>query len=62
MADVVNLNQRRKAQKRADKAKTAADNRVKFGRTKAEKTKDAALRERHERDLNGKEITENSED
>ena len=39
---VVNLNRFRKAKRRADKQATAAANRVKFGRTKAEKAQDAA--------------------
>lgn len=38
----VNLNRFRKAKNRADKDKRAQDNRVKFGRTKAEKQRDAA--------------------
>jgi Domain of unknown function (DUF4169) len=36
-ADIVNLNRFRKAKARDDKAKQADANRVKFGRTKAEK-------------------------
>ena len=62
MADVVNLNQFRKAKTRTDSAKQAADNRVKFGRSKADKAKDKAERERVGRALSGKEIPENSED
>ncbi|MFC1672845.1 DUF4169 family protein [Pseudomonadota bacterium] len=58
MADVVNLNQFRKAKARADKTKQAHDNRVKFGRTKAEKTKDAAERDAHERGLDGHKFDE----
>jgi hypothetical protein len=42
MADVVNLRQARKQKARVEKDKDAAANRVKFGRTKAEKTKGAA--------------------
>ncbi len=62
MADVVNLNQFRKAKARAEKTKTAHDNRIKFGRTKAEKDKDAGERAKLDRELDGKEITDNSED
>ena len=62
MADVVNLNQFRKAKARADKTKSAHDNRIKFGRTKAQKNKDAGERAQQERELNGKEIPENSDD
>jgi hypothetical protein len=40
--DVVNLNRFRKAKARDDKTRQAAENRVKFGRTKAEKQQAAA--------------------
>ncbi len=36
-ADIVNLNKFRKARDRADAAKQAQENRVRFGRTKADK-------------------------
>lgn len=36
-AEIVNLNKVRKARERAEKAKTAEENRVKFGRSKAER-------------------------
>jgi len=62
MADVVNLNQFCKVKTRADKAKKAHDNRAKFGRTKADKRKDEAAREKHKRELDGKIIPENSDD
>ena len=42
MAEIVNLNRARKAKARADKDAKAAENRVVFGRTKAEKQKAAA--------------------
>lgn len=42
MAEPVNLNKARKAKARADKDQRAAENRVKFGRTKAEKARDKA--------------------
>jgi len=58
MAEVVNLNRARKAKAAAGKAALAAENRVKFGRTKAEKAKEAAqksiaerLLDEHKRDL-----------
>ena len=44
MGDVVNLRQARKQRARADKDKKAAENRVRFGRTKAERTRDAQQR------------------
>jgi len=43
MADILSLSKARKAKARAEKEQTAAQNRVKFGRTKAEKQRDAAL-------------------
>jgi hypothetical protein len=42
MADIVNLRQVRKGKARADKAVQAEQNRALFGRTKAEKQRDAA--------------------
>ena len=51
--DAVNLNRFRKAKKRADKQATAAENRVKFGRTKAEKTRDATGDEKVRRTVDG---------
>lgn len=42
MADVINLNRARKAKARADKDALATENRIRFGRTKAEKQKAAA--------------------
>ncbi|MEL7488783.1 MAG: DUF4169 family protein [Pseudomonadota bacterium] len=42
MAEIINLNRARKAKKRFMKEATAAQNRARFGRTKAEKHKDAA--------------------
>jgi hypothetical protein len=42
MADIVSLSKARKARARADKDAKAAENRVVFGRTKAEKQKAAA--------------------
>ena len=42
MAEIVNLNRARKAKARADKDAAAVEHRVKFGRSKAEKAKQAA--------------------
>jgi hypothetical protein len=41
MAEIVNLRQVRKRKLRADKELRAAENRAKFGRTRAEKQRDA---------------------
>lgn len=40
MAEPINLNKFRKAKARAEETQRAAENRVKFGRTKAEKARD----------------------
>lgn len=54
MSEIVSLSKARKAKaKSADRA-TAAENRVKFGRTKAEKTNDARQAERAARLFEGK--------
>jgi hypothetical protein len=42
MADIINLNQARKQRARAEKSAKADENRVRFGRTKAEKAADRA--------------------
>ncbi|WP_213979623.1 DUF4169 family protein [Sphingomonas sp. dw_22] len=42
MAEIINLNKARKAKARADKPVRAQENRVRFGRTKAEKAADSA--------------------
>ncbi|HEY5008740.1 MAG TPA: DUF4169 family protein [Caulobacteraceae bacterium] len=44
MSDLINLNRARKAKRKASAKKLAAENRVKFGRSKAVKTMDAAAR------------------
>lgn len=44
MADILSLSKARKAKARAEKDATAEQNRIKFGRTKAEKQTDAAAK------------------
>lgn len=51
MATVVNLNRYRKRKARQDAAALAAANRVKFGRTKEEKARDATVADQAERKL-----------
>ncbi|MCZ4279229.1 DUF4169 family protein [Kiloniella laminariae] len=51
MPKVINLNQARKQKARADKATRAADNRIAFGRTKAEKEATKAEEVRHQKQL-----------
>ena len=53
MPDVVNLNRARKAKRKADKKATSAANRVKFGRTKAQKAQDSAESLRHSKTVDG---------
>ena len=49
MVEPINLNKARKAKKRAEKAQTAKQNRIKFGRTKAEKARDDMQKERSQK-------------
>ncbi|MDR3513817.1 MAG: DUF4169 family protein [Caulobacteraceae bacterium] len=51
MAELINLNKARKARAKAETAATAAANRARFGRTKAEKLADKAEAERKARTL-----------
>jgi hypothetical protein len=51
MAEPINLNKARKARARADAEATAAANRARFGRTKAEKLADKAEADRKARTL-----------
>ena len=44
MADILSLSKARKTRARAQKDATAEANRLKFGRTKAEKQRDAAIK------------------
>ena len=54
MADLVNLNKARKARAKAAGKSQAAENRVRFGRTQAEKAASKLDAERARRDLEGK--------
>lgn len=54
MGEVINLNQARKARERQEKARTADANRLRYGRTKAEKRREAAEAEKLRRELDGK--------
>lgn len=53
MAQPVNLNRFRKEKARAEKKARADENSVKFGRSKAEKQRDAQQTSKAERDLDG---------
>ena len=53
MAAPVNLNRARKEKVRAEKKARADENAARFGRTKSEKSLDAARRDKAARDLDG---------
>lgn len=53
MADIINLNKKRKAKIRLEKEKKATENRIKFGRTKKEKQLEKKNNERNEQFLDG---------
>lgn len=54
MAEPINLNKARKARAQADAKRQAADNRVRFGRTKAEKQVSKLESDRARRELEEK--------
>ncbi len=56
MAEIVNLRRARKGKARAEKEARAADNRVRFGRTKAEKRESEIESRRVAQKLDGKKI------
>ncbi|MCO5091931.1 DUF4169 family protein [Bosea sp. (in: a-proteobacteria)] len=53
MAEIVNLRQVRKQKARAEAEKTAAQNRIAFGRTKAERALTEAERDKAARHIDG---------
>jgi hypothetical protein len=53
MADILSLSKVRKAKDRAQKEETAAQNRAKFGRTKAEKLADESRKALVEKAIDG---------
>jgi hypothetical protein len=62
MADLVNLNRFRKQKARAEKEAAAAENRARFGRTKAEKGAEAKEAARKTRLLDGHRRAEDEPD
>ncbi|HEX6961991.1 MAG TPA: DUF4169 family protein [Lacipirellula sp.] len=56
MGDVVNLNHYRKQRSRVASQKRASENRVRFGRSKDEKTRQLHDTERAAHDLDGKQL------
>ncbi|HAT1866959.1 DUF4169 family protein [Legionella pneumophila] len=61
MADVINLNKKRKAKVRLEKEKKASENRIKFGRTKKEKQLEKQDIERSEQHLDGHNLDKKEE-
>ena len=53
---VVNLNQYRKKRRRAEADRRAADNRVRFGRSKEERSRDLREGERSQKEMDGKRL------
>lgn len=62
MGDVVNLRLARKAHERAQAQAQAAANRAKFGRTKADRTREAMDAARAERHLDGAKRSDDAHD
>ncbi|MDR3372650.1 MAG: DUF4169 family protein [Ancalomicrobiaceae bacterium] len=62
MGDILSLSRTRKAKSKADAASRAAENRIRFGRTKSEKAADAREAEAHKRRLDGLERRDSTED
>ena len=56
MGEIVNLNKARKNHNRAVKARQAAENRVRHGRSRAEKTKDRHRSDSLDRSLDQKKL------
>lgn len=56
MGDLVNLNKYRKRRQRSEAAKQASENRVRFGRKKAERATIRAEQDRQNWDLDGKRL------
>ena len=61
-ADIINLNQYRKARQKDEKQEKAAQNRKKHGRSKAEKQAEKEDREKAERLLAGKKLADGTAD
>jgi len=53
MAEIINLNKKRKTKTLLEKEKKASENRIKFGRTKKEKQIEKQENDRNDRHLDG---------
>jgi hypothetical protein len=56
MAEIINLNRFKKERERADKVKTADENRARFGRSKEERERAEANARKAEKSLDDKKI------
>jgi Domain of unknown function (DUF4169) len=54
MGDIVNLSKYRKQRQRTEQAKQAAENRVKFGRSKSDRARTRSEQDRRSQELEGK--------
>jgi Domain of unknown function (DUF4169) len=54
MGDIVNLSKYRKQRRRTEQVKQAAENRVKFGRSKSDRTRTRSEQDRRSQELEGK--------
>ena len=62
MAEIVNLNKHRKAKARGAAEAQSAANRIKYGRTKAEKDNDRRAEERQEQAHDGRALKDKNDD
>ncbi len=62
MGDIINLRRARKTKKREEAGKTAAANRLQFGRSKADKQAQTAEEERRKAQLDGHALGSKDED
>ena len=56
MAEIINLNRFKKERDRADKAKTADENRARFGRRKEDRERAEAIARKSDKSLDDKKI------
>lgn len=56
MAEPINLNHARKIRRKQEETRQAEENRIRFGRTGAEKRRDAAMSEKDKKELDGKKL------
>ena len=61
MSEIVNLNRFRKSRTRDEAKVQASENRVKYGRTKAEKENDRRAAERREKETAGRKLEKGEE-